>query len=267
MLMENIGKIIANILESPIVSSILIIIISYAIYKGISNILLGKNRKIKLSIGNRGQTYLRLVQSALRYLFVIVTTLMVLQANHVNVSSILAGVGIIGGVLGIAAQDAIKDIIRGLTLVSDDYFSVGDIINYNGTEGKVIVIGLKTTKIQDINTENVLSIANRNIDEAQVVAPCIYVNIPFPYDLTTKKAAELSSEISAEAVKSELITDCVAQGANHLNDSSVDYQFRASCDPAQKLAATRAVKQAAYAILEKHHIPFPYPQLDIHKKA
>lgn len=265
--MDSIGKIIAGVLENPLVASALIIVISYIIYKGLSNILLGKNRKIKFSIGSRGQTYLRLAQSAFRYIFVIVTTLMVLQVNHVNVSSVLAGVGIIGGVLGIASQDALKDIIRGLTLISDDYFSVGDVINYNGTEGRVIVIGLKTTKIQDINTENILSIANREIDEAQVVAPCIYVNIPLPYDLTTKKATELSSEISAEAVKSDLITDCIAQGVNHLNDSSVDYQFRASCDPAQKLAATRALKQAAYAVLEKHHIPFPYPQLDIHKKA
>lgn len=265
--MENVGKIIASILENSLIASIFIILVSYLIYKGISNILLGKNRKIKFSIGSRGQTYLRLAQSALRYIFVIVTVLMVLQANHVNVSSVLAGVGIIGGVLGIASQDALKDIIRGLTLVSDDYFSVGDVINYNGVEGKVIIIGLKTTKIQDINTENILSIANRDIDEAQVVAPCIYVNIPLPYELTTKKAAELSSEISAEAVKSDLITDCVAQGVNHLNDSSVDYQFRASCDPAQKLAATRAVKQAAYAVLEKHHLSFPYPQLDLHKKA
>ena len=265
--MENVGKVIAGILENPLVSSALIIIISYAIYKGISSLLLGKNGKIKFSVGSRGQTYLRLAQSALRYIFIIVTTLMVLQANHVNVSSVLAGVGIIGGVLGIASQDAIKDIIRGLTLVSDDYFSVGDIVNYKGTEGKVIIIGLKTTKIQDISTENVISIANRNIDEAQVVAPCIYVNIPFPYDLSVQKATALAEEISTEAVKSDLITDCVSQGANHLEDSYIDYQFRASCDPTQKLAATRALKHTACTVLEKNHIPFPYPQLDIHKKA
>ena len=265
--METIGKIIANILESPLVASVLIVIVSYALYKGISNILLGKNRKIKLSIGSRGQTYLRLVQSALRYLFVIVTILMVLQANHVNVSSILTGVGIVGGVLGIASQDALKDIIRGLTLVSDDYFSVGDLVNYKGTEGKVIVIGLKTTKIQDINTENVLSIANRNIDEAQVVAPCIYVNIPLPYELSVEKALAIMDEISTEAVKSDLITDCVSQGTNHLEDSYVTYQLRASIDPADKLAATRLVNQTARRVLEKHHLSFPYPQLDVHKKA
>lgn len=264
--MEEIGKVIANILESPLVASVLIIVISYAIYKCISNILLGKNRKIKFSIGGRGQTYLRLVQSALRYLFAIVTVLMVLQANHVNVSSVLAGVGIIGGVLGIASQDALKDIIRGLTLVSDDYFSVGDVINYNGIEGKVIIIGLKTTKIQDINTENVLSIANRNIDEAQVVAPCIYVEIPLAYELPVDKALPIMDEICAEAVKSDLITDCISQGTNHLEDSYVTYQFRASCVPEQKLAATRAVNQAARRVLEKHHLGFPYPQIDVHNK-
>ena len=265
--MEEIGKIIESILQNSLVESAFIILISYAIYRAISNILLGKNRKIKLNIGSRSQTYLRLAQSALRYIFVIITTLMVLQTNHINVSSILAGVGIVGAVLGVASQDALKDIIRGLTLVSDDYFSVGDVINYNGIEGRVIVIGLKTTKIQDINTENVLAIANRDISEAQVVAPCIYVEIPLPYELKNKDGLALAEEISKEALKSDLITACVSQGVNHFQDSYITYQLRAECDPVNKLAATRAVNQAAYVVLEKHGIDFPYPQLDVHRKA
>ncbi len=265
--MEEFGKIVENVLTNPIVKSAIIILISYVIYRNLSNLLLGKNLKIKFNIGARSQTYLRLIQSALRYAFVIITVLIVLQVNHINVSSILAGVGIAGAVVGVGSQDTIKDIVRGLTLVSDDYFSVGDVIKYGDIEGKVIVIGLKTTKIQDINTENILSIANSDIDEAQVVAPCIYVNIPLPYDLTTKEVAELTEKICTEAVKSDFVKDCITRGTNHLKESYFEYLFRASCDPAQKLAATRAVKQAAYTVLERNHVSFPYPKVDLLKKA
>ena len=249
-----------NILET-----IIVIFLSYALYRALSNVLWGKS-KLKLNIGGRSKTYLRLVQSVLRYVFVILTTLFVLQINHIDVSSILAGVGIISAVIGVAAQDSLKDIIRGLTLISDKYFSVGDTIKYGDVEGKVIVIGLKTTKIKDIENENVISISNRNIEEAEVVAPCINLEIPLPYELPIDKSLAIMDEISAEAKNSELIEDCECQGANHFEDSFITYKLRVACNPEQKHAARRAAHYAVLKVLEKNHLSIPYPQLDLHQK-
>ena len=97
------------------------------------------------------------------YVIIVITVLLILQINGINVSSLLAGVGIMGAVIGLAIQDWLKDIIRGTSILSDNYFSVGDIIRYNGIEGKVVVIGLKTTKIQELKTGYIKSIANRKI--------------------------------------------------------------------------------------------------------
>ena len=76
----------------------------------------------------------------------------------------LAGVGIVSVIIGLAIQDALKDIIRGFSILSEEYFSVGDVVTYGDITGKVLVLGLKTTKIKDISTENIISIANRNIE-------------------------------------------------------------------------------------------------------
>ena len=41
-------------------------------------------------------------------------------------------------------QDALKDIIRGSTILTDSYFQVGDVVKYGDIMGKVISIGLST---------------------------------------------------------------------------------------------------------------------------
>ena len=63
-----------------------------------------------------------------------------------NVSSLLAGVGILSVIIGLAVQDALKDIIRGFSILSDEYFNIGDIILYKEITGKVITLRFKGYK-------------------------------------------------------------------------------------------------------------------------
>ena len=51
--------------------------------------------------------------------------------------------------------------------MTDNYYQVGDVIKYDNNLGKVTAIGLKTTRIEDINTMNVVSIANRKIQKVE----------------------------------------------------------------------------------------------------
>ena len=179
--MDVVLEFFKGIKYEKVVGSIVIVIIAILIYK-IATYILGKseaNDKLKLFTSNKGKTYIKLMKSIIRYVIMILTGLIILQINGVNVSSVLAGVGIFGVVFGFAIQDWLKDIIRGSSIISDDYFKVGDIVKYNDIEGKVLVIGLKTTKIKDIKTSNIISIANRKIEEVEIVSNLIYVRIPY----------------------------------------------------------------------------------------
>ena len=193
--MEEVKIFFDNIKNIQIVNSIIIVVVSIAIYKGITFFLTKSEKKNKLNLvsGKKRTTYLKLIRSLIRYIFIILTVLILLQINGVDVSSVLAGVGILGVVFGLAIQDWLKDVIRGSSILTDNYFSVGDIVKYKEIEGKVLVIGLKTTKIQDLKTNNILSIANRNIEEVELVSNVIYVNIPMPYELSVEKAEKVNS--------------------------------------------------------------------------
>ncbi len=111
----------------------------------------------------RIETVSQMLRSVLKYTMLIIVLLVVLADLGVNVSSLVAGLGILTAVLGLAFQDMIKDFIAGVTILVENQFSVGDIIEVNGFKGEVISVGLKTTEIKNSEGQ-VKIISNHAID-------------------------------------------------------------------------------------------------------
>jgi small conductance mechanosensitive channel len=225
---------------------------------------MSKNTKVFST--KKRKTYLRMLKSIIFAVVLIVVVLTVLQLLGINVSSILAGVGIASIIIGFALQDALKDIFRGLVIVADDYYDIGDVIKYGDNVGQVTSINLRTTKMQDINTMNIVSIANRNIDQVEKVSGCIYIQVPFSHSLKTEKAEETMKEIVKNLEKQALLTSVLYQGITELADSSINHQVVVTCDPMDRLQARRDALSTIAKTLEENKISIPYSQLDIHTK-
>lgn len=194
----------------------------------------------------------------------ILTVLTILQIFGINVTSMLAGVGIASIVIGFALQDALKDIIRGFEIVSDGYYEIGDLIKYGDNYGQVISVTLRTTKIQDINTMNIVSIANRNIDKVEVDQGYVYIPIPMPYELKVEQSEKIMHEIVGKLKKHEGIATATYQGITAFDTSSLNYQIFITCDPMHRLQARRDALRIIYTTLEANRIHIPYAQLDLH---
>lgn len=266
--MDEVKKFFENINHEQIINTAIIIIVSIILYKLISYILKKseKQEKVKLFTSKKSKTYIKLIRSIIRYGFFAITVLIVLQINGIDVTSVLAGVGILGAIFGLAIQDWLKDVIRGSTILSDNYFAVGDIVKYKEYEGKVVVIGLKTTKIQDIRTGHIISIANRNIEEVQLVSNLVYINIPMPYEVEVKKAEKCIENIIDIIGKNENVNECRYLGVNDLADSSIKYLIEINCLPAFKLQVRRNALKTILEEMEKENISVPYNQIDVHNK-
>lgn len=111
----------------------------------------------------RVKTVSQMLSSLLKYLMLILTILVVLADLGVNVSSLIAGLGILTAVLGLAFQDLIKDFIAGVAILVEGQFSVGDTVKIDDFKGVVVNVGLKTTEIRNKEGQ-VKIIANHNID-------------------------------------------------------------------------------------------------------
>lgn len=226
--------------------------------------------KIKLPVkrisNKRKHTYIRMVKSLICTLLAVIIILIILEAFGVNVTSMLASVGVASVIIGFALQDALKDIIRGIEIITSNYYDIGDVIVFGNNVGVVQNITLRTTRIQDINSNNIVSIANRNIDKVEVDTGYIYIKVPLPYELKIAKADAVMSEIVKRLGKADLITSAAYQGLSTINDSSLDYQVVLTCEPTNRLQARRNALHIIVETLEEYKIKIPYTQLDLHNK-
>ena len=255
-----------KLFSNNIFKSCIVILISIFIYELLNRLIFKKAKGKNSKLSNRNKTYLRVFSSFIRYALIAITILAVLQINGINVESILAGAGIIGIVVGFAVQDALKDIIRGMTILADRYFQVGDVVQYGDIMGKVISTSLNTTKIEDLKTFNIVSIANRNIEQIQVVSDSIDVMVPLSYELPISEAERVVNQIVEQVKLIPEIKKCEYRNVANLNPSNIDYMINVRTDPTIRRPITRQVHRIIIQVLEQNGIEVPYNQLDIHQK-
>lgn len=266
--MDIIKDLFEEVWVQRVFSSILTIIISLIIYLILTHTIIKKieHGNSKLFSNKKTKTYIRLLRSVIRYLFIILTIFVLLQINGVNITSMIAGVGIFGIIFGFAIQDALKDIIKGFDIISDSYYQVGDVIKYKDVTGKVLSVGLKTTKVQDVYTLNIVSISNRNIDQVEVLSNLININIPIPFDLKVSHAEEVMNKIVNNLKTINNIDKAEYRGINDIGESSLLYQVKVYCDPINKVQIRRDALGCIIKTLENNNINIPYKQIDIHSK-
>ena len=134
-----------------IVRPVIYIGIAYIFYKVLTYFLtkILHNKNLNNKNKKRVNTILSIINNCLKYIVIFLTVLIILNSFGIDVSSILAGLGIVAAVLTLAFQDLAKDFIAGISIVVEDQFEIGDNVMINGFRGDVIAMGLKTTRIKD----------------------------------------------------------------------------------------------------------------------
>ena len=84
-----------------------------------------------------------------------------------NLNGMIAGLGITGLALALAAKDSVANIFGAISIIIDQPFNVGDWIIVEGVEGEVISIGLRTTMIRTGN-DTIVTMPNSNITNSPV---------------------------------------------------------------------------------------------------
>ena len=92
---------------------------------------------------------------------------LILDNLGVNVTALVAGLGIGGIAIGLAAQGIFSDLFAALAILFDKPFKRGDTIRYDGSTGTVERIGLKTTRLRSITGEQLI-MANTKLLEREI---------------------------------------------------------------------------------------------------
>ena len=93
--------------------------------------------------------------------------LFVLQNLDVNVSSLVAGLGLGGLAIALAAQDTVRNVLGGVTIFADKPFEVGDWVVVDGVEGTVETVGFRSTRVRTFYN-SLVSVPNGNLMNAGI---------------------------------------------------------------------------------------------------
>ncbi len=104
---------------------------------------------------------------ACQVFFYLIAVLLVLQNLGYNVAGLLAGLGIGGLAVALAAKETLANLFGSLALLMDRTFQVGDTIKQGEVEGEVVNIGLRSTRVRT-KEGYIVSIPNQLMTNAAV---------------------------------------------------------------------------------------------------
>ena len=208
----------------------------------------------------------RIIYRIIRALIIVTGIIAVLQAVGINLIGLSASFGLLVLLIALAVKDALQDVFAGIEILSDKFFHVGDAVEIEGNEGIVISFTARTTKIEFLEDRSVLSVSNRNISKIRKLTHLTDIDLPLPYDLSSKEAFSVLNGICDKIRSEEGIENCEFKGTQDFGPSAVIYKIRFFCDPHDKPDIRRRVIMIIQKNLEEAGIRIPYQQIDIHNR-
>lgn len=225
--------------------------------------------RVKRGKNKRRYTVIKLVESIIKYIIIIIDIFVLLGIWGIDVTAALAGVGIVGLVVGLGAQDLIKDLIAGIGIVMDDQYDVDEVVEINGFKGKVTEIGLRTTRLVNAAGE-IRIIRNGSISDLSNFSRTFSVAvalIDISYDEDIDKVIKVLDDNlpSLKENYPQIIEGPIVVGVDALADSSVTIRVTAKTNPEDHYSVQRALLKYIKELFEANNIDMPYPQVVVHE--
>jgi small-conductance mechanosensitive channel len=185
-----------------------------------------------------------------------IAAVVVLDNVGVNVTGLVAGLGIGGIAIGLAAQGIFSDLFAALSIIFDRPFRIGETITYDQTTATVENIGLKSTRLRAVTGEKKV-ISNADLLKKEITNlqgldhRRVKFTLPILYEVGPDAAARIPAMLE-EIVKAEggafVRSGLIGFGANGL-DFEVEFDvFRSNWDEIYKIR-----HRVGVAILKRLH--------------
>ena len=233
--------------------------------------LRGIDKQIKAS-GVSGERLKRLMtlahagRSIGHVLILLLVVLMILHELGINITPVLASAGVAGLALSLGAQTIIKDFLGGIMILTENQFTIGDVISVGQLTGTVERITLRATYLRDregklnlLPNGDIRTVSNLTTQWAQV-------NVTFNIEYETDMVLVLQSfeEAIRKVQSDEEIVPAMLESPNALGwtgftDWAVQTQIVAKTQPGKQWSVARALRKAALEQLNKEGLRLAVP--------
>ena len=235
----------------------------------ISEVIMPITEKSESSFDNQ---LIPVIQKGLRSIIWVLGIIIGLDNIGFDITAMIAGLGIGGLALALAAQDSVKNIFAGIMIFLDKPFRIKDRIQVDGFDGTVEEVGLRSTRLRTLEGR-IVTIPNSRFTDNSVTnvtsQPTLKVklNLGLTYD-TDEVQMQKAIDILEDIVKDqEAITDDYAAGFNGFGDFSLNILFIYYVKPDSHWLDTQTlVNKEILRRFNKEGLEFAFPTQTILKK-
>ncbi len=246
---------------------------------GLANSFTSKStlgKKIRKTLSQKmDDTVFEFVLKIVRVLIYIIAIFLVLAILEINLTGLVAGLGIGGVIVTLAAQDTAKNLFGGLVIFIDKPFVVGDCIEMGDYEGTIEDITFRTTRVRSY--ENALiNIPNAVIADASVInwskmeKRRYKTNLCVELDTPLEKLELLKSRIEKMLQDRESVyDDSIIVRFDQITDNGINiliYTYTNSVSYASYLKEVEDINMKIMKILKEEHIELAYDTKTVYVK-
>ena len=224
----------------------------------------------------KDQTVFLFLRRVFTVLIYILAFMIVFDKLGIEISPMLAGLGIAGLAVALALQDTLSNFFASVYIAADRPVKVGDYIKFEDKEGYVEDIGWRSTKIRTIKN-NLIVIPNEVLVKSVITnysapSPNMTVTIPcgVSYNSDLKKVEQVALKVAKEVIAE-------SDGAlksfepkvrfTEFADSSINFITIIGIERfADKFEIIHKFIKRLHEEFNKQEIEIPFPQMDVHLK-
>ena len=263
-----------SIMVTNLIYSMILITLAYLVYVIINVVVLrGMMRIARRTKSTIDDSLVSLFHSILRIALFVISLLYLLNLWGIEITPLLAGLGIAGLAVALALQPILSNVFSGAAIVLDKSVRVGDLIYLDSkTKGKIEKIGLRSTRILTFDNELIIvpnnKLADSIIQNVALPEPKSRTVIPFgvAYGSDIAKVKKIVLK-EIKQIKSVVNEPKPIVRFREMADSSLNFKAYFYVDSFEnRFAAIDEANTRIYNAFNKAGINIPFPQMDVHLK-
>ena len=196
-----------------------------------------------------------------------VIAIMVVDVLGYNIAPLIASAGILGLALGFGAQSLVTDFLSGVFMILEDQYGVGDVVDVDDALGDVEAVGLRVTRIRDIDgtvwyvrNGNIARVGNMSQNWARTV-----LDIRVGYDEDLDRVREILGDVAhdlweEEKGKQDILEEPEVWGVQSLDPEAVVVRLVLKTAPMQQWTVARELRERIKERFDAEGIEIPLPQ-------
>jgi small conductance mechanosensitive channel len=179
----------------------------------------------------------------------------------INLAPVLASAGVLGVALGFGAQNLVGDFLAGISILLEDQYGVGDVITVGLTSGTVEAVGLRVTRMRDVNgvvwhirNGSLQQVGNQSQGWARAV-----IDIPVPYNQDMSEVREIMTQVVTAMWQEPewdgvILEEPKVWGVQSLSSAEAMWRIVAMTTPPRQYEVERALRERIKGALDARGI-------------